>query len=239
MAPRNQIQTAPLVTDWLDFVPKQVLNGFKEAFPGYDVYLKCCHLASLKNKVALDAMLEMISDEDYATHQHHSDPDFTTQNGKDYAGRGTTEVEEGALNDSIPGRLLASFPEGAISEADAYTSAWPRLTTLRRDSLEEAFGTPVPKTLTVYHAGPKAIHSGVFVTTDRKYAQEFLEPKERVWEKRNVPLADFLAYGDGRIIGRNRHTGTEGVELIYSPSKTACKKVFVFGSRFLCKERAM
>lgn len=28
-----QIQTAPLVTDWLDFVPKQVLNGFKEAFP--------------------------------------------------------------------------------------------------------------------------------------------------------------------------------------------------------------
>jgi hypothetical protein len=119
-----QIQTAPLVADWLDFVPKQVLNGFKEAFPGYKVFLKGCHLASLKNKVALDALLEMISDEDYATHQHHSDPDYTTQNGKDYAGANTTEIEEGALNDSIPGRLLASkkiatnYPTGYRVNAD-------------------------------------------------------------------------------------------------------------------------
>ena len=33
------------------------------------------------SKTALDALLEQIADEDYATHQHHSDPDFTTQNG--------------------------------------------------------------------------------------------------------------------------------------------------------------
>ena len=76
-----QIQTAELVKNWLDFVPQKVLMGFKKAFPRYDVYLKGCHLASLRNKVALDALLEMINDEDYATHQHHSDPDFTTQNG--------------------------------------------------------------------------------------------------------------------------------------------------------------
>jgi hypothetical protein len=59
----------------------------------------------LLKKVALDALLEMINDEDYATHQHHSDPDFTTQNGK-MMGKGT-EVEDGALNAAVPGRLLA------------------------------------------------------------------------------------------------------------------------------------
>lgn len=113
-----QIQTASRVKDWLDFVPKQVLNGFKKAFPGYDVYLKGCHLASLKNKVALDALLEMYTDEDYATHQHHSDPGFTTQNGKDYAGSWSTEIEEGSLNDSIPGNFLIASEQENIIQSD-------------------------------------------------------------------------------------------------------------------------
>jgi hypothetical protein len=57
--------------------------------------------SGLLKKKALDALLEMYADPEYATHQHHSDPDFTTQNGKDYAGRNTTEPEEG-LDVSIP-----------------------------------------------------------------------------------------------------------------------------------------
>lgn len=61
----------------------------------------------LLQKRALDALLEMIGDPDYATHQHHSDPGFTTQNGKDYAGRNTTEPESGALKDGIPASLLS------------------------------------------------------------------------------------------------------------------------------------
>lgn len=61
----------------------------------------------LLQKKALDALLEGIGDPDYATHQHHSDPDFTTQNGKDYAGRNTTESEAGALKDGIPANLLS------------------------------------------------------------------------------------------------------------------------------------
>ncbi len=61
----------------------------------------------LLRKKALDALLEGIGDPDYATHQHHSDPDFTTQNGKDYAGRNTTEPETGALKDGIPASLLS------------------------------------------------------------------------------------------------------------------------------------
>jgi hypothetical protein len=49
----------------------------------------------------------MWNDPDYAENQHHSDPSYTTQNGKDYAGRGTTENEEGALKDGIPAGLLS------------------------------------------------------------------------------------------------------------------------------------
>src|SRR5208283_2282228 len=61
----------------------------------------------LFQKKALDAWLEQINDPDYAIHQHHSDPGYTTQNGKDYAGRNTTENEEGALQDGIPADLLS------------------------------------------------------------------------------------------------------------------------------------
>src|SRR5208282_4950555 len=61
----------------------------------------------LFQKKALDAWFEQINDPDYAIHQHHSDPGYTTQNGKDYAGRGTTENEEGALQDGIPAGLLS------------------------------------------------------------------------------------------------------------------------------------
>jgi len=104
-----------------------------------------------------------------------------------------------------------------ISEAEACTKSWPRLDGLRPYALEEAFGSPVPSLLTIYHAGPTDIRPGVFVTTDRGYAEEFLEPGERIWEKKDIPLADFQAYGEGRIVGRNRHTGSEGVELIYNP----------------------
>lgn len=108
-----------------------------------------------------------------------------------------------------------------VSEADVASATYPRLNTLRRDSLEEAFGVPIPTTLTVYHAGPEDIHPGVFVTTDEKYAREFLEPGEKIWTKTNVPLAAFQAYGDGRVVVKNRHTGHYGVELIYNPKKTA------------------
>jgi hypothetical protein len=61
----------------------------------------------LLQKRALDALLEGMNDPEYATHQHHSDPDFSTQNGKDYAGRNTTEPESGALKDGIPASLLS------------------------------------------------------------------------------------------------------------------------------------
>src|SRR5208282_280825 len=61
----------------------------------------------LFQKKALDAWFEQINDPDYAIHQHHSDPGYTTQNGKDYAGRGTTENKEGALQDGIPAGLLS------------------------------------------------------------------------------------------------------------------------------------
>jgi hypothetical protein len=61
----------------------------------------------LLQKKALDAWFEQINEPDYAEHQHHSDPSYTTQNGKDYAGRGTTENEEGALQDGIPAGLLS------------------------------------------------------------------------------------------------------------------------------------
>lgn len=61
----------------------------------------------LLKKQALDETWIMWNDPDYATHQHHSDPNFTTQNGKDYAGRGSTEVEDGALQDGIPANLLS------------------------------------------------------------------------------------------------------------------------------------
>jgi len=61
----------------------------------------------LLQKQALDETFKMWNDPDYAIHQHHSDPNFTTQNGKDYAGRNTTENEEGALQDGIPANLLS------------------------------------------------------------------------------------------------------------------------------------
>jgi hypothetical protein len=61
----------------------------------------------LLQKQALDPWFEQINEPDYAEHQHHSDPSYTTQNGKDYAGRGTTENEEGALQDGIPAGLLS------------------------------------------------------------------------------------------------------------------------------------
>ena len=99
-----QIQTAALVKDYLDFVPEEVVAGFKKAFPGYEVSVKGSKVAS--KKVALDALLETFNDEERATHQQHADPDFTTQNGK-MMGKGR-EVEEGALDAAIPARLLAS-----------------------------------------------------------------------------------------------------------------------------------
>jgi hypothetical protein len=55
-------------------------------------------------KVALDAMLEQLNAEDAG--DRHNDPSYTTQNGK-MMGKGT-EVEQGALDDAIPGTLLAS-----------------------------------------------------------------------------------------------------------------------------------
>src|SRR5271157_2920964 len=61
----------------------------------------------LLQKRALDETMVMWNDPDYATSQHHSDPDFSTQNGKDYAGRNTTEPETGALKDGIPANLLS------------------------------------------------------------------------------------------------------------------------------------
>ncbi len=61
----------------------------------------------LLQKQALDETFEMWNDPAYAEHQHHSDPDFTTQNGKDFAGRNTTEPEAGALKDGIPANLLS------------------------------------------------------------------------------------------------------------------------------------
>jgi len=71
----------------------------------------------LFEKKALDAWFEQINEPDYAEHQHHSDPGYTTQNGKDYAGRGTTENEEGALQDGIPAGLL-SVELGKHADAD-------------------------------------------------------------------------------------------------------------------------
>jgi hypothetical protein len=108
-----QIQTAKLVKDYLDFVPKEVLSGFKKAFPGYDVYLRGCHMASLRQKKALDAMLETMDQE------KHPDQSYTTQNGK-MMGKGT-EVEQGALNDGIPGSLLASKKCAACESGDCIT----------------------------------------------------------------------------------------------------------------------
>lgn len=61
----------------------------------------------LLQKTALDETFVMWNDPAYAEHQHHSDPGYTTQNGKDYAGRNTTEPEEGALQDGIPANLLS------------------------------------------------------------------------------------------------------------------------------------
>jgi GNAT superfamily N-acetyltransferase len=66
--------------------------------------------AEFFRKKALDALLEMISDEDYATNQHHSDPEYTTQNGKLY-GKGT-ELGEGASSGGV-----------AIPPEDFHTSA--------------------------------------------------------------------------------------------------------------------
>ena len=62
----------------------------------------------LFKKKALDALLEMINDSDYATHQHHSDPDYSTQNGKMYE-KGT-EPEDGALLASSPNPLIETDP---------------------------------------------------------------------------------------------------------------------------------
>src|SRR5208282_2675559 len=61
----------------------------------------------LFQKKALDAWFEQVNDPEYAIHQHHSDPGYTTQNGKDYAGRNTTEPESGALKDGISANLLS------------------------------------------------------------------------------------------------------------------------------------
>jgi hypothetical protein len=61
----------------------------------------------LLQKTALDETFVMWNDPAYAEHQHHSDPGYTTQNGKDYAGRNTTEPEDGALQDGIPADLLS------------------------------------------------------------------------------------------------------------------------------------
>jgi hypothetical protein len=65
------------------------------------------------SKTALDALLEQIADEDYATHQHHSDPDFTTQNGK-MMGKGT-EQEQGALDSpTIPASSMIGIPNNFV-----------------------------------------------------------------------------------------------------------------------------
>lgn len=55
--------------------------------------------AELLKKKALDALLEMMGDPEYATQQHHSDPGYTTQNGKSY-GKGTET--EGGVSVTIP-----------------------------------------------------------------------------------------------------------------------------------------
>lgn len=81
----------------------------------------------LLQKVALDAVLEMYNDEDYAIHQHHSDPDFTTQNGK-MMGKGT-EVEEGALDVAgIPGSSLIGKPNNFHSASKEYECIGSRAT---------------------------------------------------------------------------------------------------------------
>ena len=68
----------------------------------------------LFKKQALDALLEVINDPEYATHQHHSDPDFTTQTGKDYAGRGSTEVENGVSVTIPPEAITAAIEPDQI-----------------------------------------------------------------------------------------------------------------------------
>jgi hypothetical protein len=70
-------------------------------------------------KRAMDALLEMINDPDYATHQHHSDPNFTTQTGKDYE-KGT-EMEDG-VSVTIPAKDFhtAAPLEEEITDAEFY-----------------------------------------------------------------------------------------------------------------------
>ena len=82
-----------------DYKYNQIVDSAKRLFT-----------SSLKPKKALDAMLETLDQE------KHPDSGFTTQNGKMMA-KGT-EVEQGALNDGIPGSLLASNFNSIPSSSD-------------------------------------------------------------------------------------------------------------------------
>lgn len=87
--------------------------------------------SELLRKRAMDALLEGLNDADYATRQHHSDPSFTTQTGKDYAGRGGTEFEPGVSVVIPPKDIRASSAQdpvgGEIAGHEFFKESEPRI----------------------------------------------------------------------------------------------------------------
>lgn len=99
-------------------------------------------------KRALDALLEMFNDPEYATHQHHSDPNFTTQTGKDYAGAGSTEVEPGVSVTIPPQDLHMSAivqtdpklaPPENVEEAEFFKESDPAMRPVEEEAAAHEF----------------------------------------------------------------------------------------------------
>jgi hypothetical protein len=126
------------------------------------------------------------------------------------------------------------FAAGEVTELDKALMAgdratWRPLSTLKKYSLEDAGlkdpDGPTPEYLTVYRYGNGEIKAGDYVTTDPRYAEQFYKDGRTLLKKEQVPLSDLKAYGDGRVVGKNRYTGKEGVELIYDPSPSIPKEL--------------
>jgi len=128
------------------------------------------------------------------------------------------ELEPLAKKYPIEIKTQEEIAKGFIPEAEASYKTFKPLNKLPKWALEEVFGE-VPDKLTVYHAGEFEVGKPIFVSTDLKYAREFAKKGERIYKFEDVPISELRAYGEGRIIGRNRFTGTEGVELIFKPSQ--------------------
>jgi hypothetical protein len=90
-------------------------------------------------------------------------------------------------------------------------------------ALEEAFGA-VPESLDVFRAGyGGSIGPGRYVSTDPSHVRLFMRPGMRLLRMDGVPLSHLRAMGPGRIVGRLRGTGNEGVELVYWPPGTRAR----------------